>query len=311
MYRKHIVDPFVEETGRNVEVTTIGNVPNLLKLESLVQQGQAPVDVLIHTTETLPQGADLGIYEPIPEDAVPNLSNLYDIYRYTQDGMTYGAGIGAWFQTVIAHTELAEEPYPSSWGALWDTSHEGAFELASPLTDSYLPWLTSVVHFDGQEILSTQDGIDQVFDKMSEVKPQIGGWYQNEAQGQQDLRNEGTTFLQMYNDVSLVMADNGVPIEVLVPEEGWVGEHGEWVVLSSSPRKEAAYDFINYSLRAETQTAITEDLYTAPVTDNTDLSDELQGRVYGPGPDAHIQPDWTAIWEHEEYIRNKWNRFIA
>lgn len=311
MYTKYIAKPFEQETGTKVDVATIGNVPNLLKLQKLVQQGRAPIDTLIHTTETLPQALDLDIYAPIPTDRVQNLENLYDRYRFTNDGTTYGAGIGAWFMTFILHKELVSEPYPSSWKSWWEKKYEGQIEAASPLTDSYLPWITAVLYFDGQDVLHTKDGIDEVFNKMEGVKPQISRWYQNEAQGQQHIRNKETPILEMWNDVSIVMQNNDVPIKRVVPKEGWVGDHGEWVVLKSSKRKQAAYEFINFSLKPEVQTQLTNQLHTAPTIRNTNLSEKERKRVFGPGPDYHIKPDWTPVWDHEEYIRNKWNKFLS
>lgn len=321
-YQKFIVDPFVEQTGIETELVPIGNVPNLLKLRQLVEMGQEPpIDITIHTTEALPKGVEMGIYTSFPPDAVPRAQHLYPQLRTQADGQYYGFGIGGWYQGVDILESVLEDqqPFssenPSYAEIYWNAAFENNCMISGTVTDAYLPWIAAETFFGGQEILRDEEGLREVFDKIGEVAPQVKSTWDQEVNGQRAIKQEEIALLQMWNDVSIVMLDRDVPIRRIWPKEGDPIDHGEWVVIKTSPKAEEAAQFIDYSLRADVQTSLSEGLKTMPTVDDHNLEGKFAEQAFaediGGSLDQALEIDWTPYFEHEELFQRLWNEFLT
>lgn len=312
MYTKVFFKRWEEKTGNEIEVVPIGNVPAALKLKEQIDAGEPPVDVITQGPEALPKGLEADIYQGFSEDEVPRVSAVKDLLITKQDGQIIGAGVNAWFMAMLARTDKVEEPLPSSWKSWWDSRFEDRMEPTSVIEDAYFPWIIAEVFFDGQEMLSSKSGIDKVFEKMQGIKPQIAKFYENEAQGQEDIRQGRADVLQMWADIGAVMEGRNDNIKRIIPKEGGVLDHGEWTILKGSQRTAKAYDFINFSLQPKQQKAIASNLFMPPSVTDVDLPSDIQKKAFGGRSlDAHMDISYTYLFNNEEYMREEWNKFIA
>ncbi|MFB6254816.1 MAG: PotD/PotF family extracellular solute-binding protein [Halobacteriaceae archaeon] len=312
MYTKAFFKPYEEQTGNELKIEPIGNVPQILKLKKQVQQGNPPVDVLVQSTEALAKGLANDIYQPFSVNDVPNVKHNYERYRTKQGGNYYGAGVSAWFQAMIINTNKIDQP-PTSWKAWWDDRYKNQMEPSSVLADAYFPWLAGMLYFDeGESLLSTKSGIDKAYKKMQGTKPQIKSFYKNEAQGQADMRKGKVGILQMWADVSEVMTRRNKEFKRILPEEGWIGDHGEWTLLKGSEKQQKAFDFMNFTLEPKQQRKLSSMLFTAPAVKNANLSDKLRQVVFGGRkPSGHINFDYKYLYNHQSYMNSQWNKFIT
>lgn len=312
MYTKVFFKPWEEKTGNKIEVVPIGNVPAALKLKEQIEAGEPPVDVITQGPESLPKGLEAGIYQPFSEDEVPRLSAVKDLLITRQNDKIVGAGVNAWFMAMVIRTDKVDKPHPDSWKAWWDSRFKDRMEPSSVIEDAYFPWITAEVFFEGQSMLSSKDGIDKAFNKMQGIKPQITKFYENEAQGQEDIRQGRTDVLEMWADIGAVMEGRQDNIKRIIPKEGGVLDHGEWTILKGSKRRQKALDFINFSLQPEQQKGIAKNLFMPPAVTDVDLPSDIRQKAFGGKDlDEHMDVSYTYLFNNEEHMRNKWNKFIA
>jgi hypothetical protein len=153
------------------------------------------------------------------------------VHRY-EDGRINGIGAVSWYITLVTNTEAYPEA-PTSWKALWDPENADRIGLLALVSNSFLLEITANTWFDGTDILDSEEGIRQVFDKLAEVKPNVRLWYRDEAQFQQALEAGEIPMGQYYHDVTSLAAGQGNPVRSTFPQEGGVLDSGSWSVTAS------------------------------------------------------------------------------
>jgi putative spermidine/putrescine transport system substrate-binding protein len=308
---EHLVAPFEEEMGIPVETSAGTSASEPVQLQSAVEAGEAPIDLVVATPVNRIRGQRLGIWHTYDPGELDNSDVvLDDLLPTTDDGQVVGAGAFGWFATLVSQTDLVDEPL-DTWSVFWDDAYEGALSLSNDHSAGIID-VAAEMFFDGTESLQSEEGITEVLEEVQEIKPQVDLWYDGEAEAQQALLDENITASWLFHDVTLVMEDNGEPVESVFPQEGAVQNDGAWVILDSTDFPEAATDFVDFSLQPEIQQRISENLFTAPVIEESalDMSDDLYSRVYGPGPDAAVRPNYEMYLDREEFLSQTWREMI-
>jgi len=306
-----LVPPFEEETGIPVE-SSAGTTGELAQIQQAVQAGEAPVDLFVQTPNSRIRGRRRDLWHTYDPGELDNADVvLDDLLPKTEDGQVVGAGAFGWFATLVSQTDLVEEPL-DSWSVFWDDQYSGGNLGLSNDHASGILDVTAEMYFDGQETLQTEEGITQVMEKIQEIKSRVGLWYDGEAQAQQALLDENITASWLFHDVTLVMEDEGQPVKSVFPQEGAVQNDGVWTILESTDYPEAAVEFVDFSLRPEIQTKISENLFTAPVIEESalDMSEDTYQRVYGPGPDAALRPFYEMYIDRQEWLSQTWREMV-
>ena len=307
---EHLIDPFREETGIAVESSAGSSAGEPLQLNSAVQAGEAPIDLVAASPVNRIRGERLGNWYTYEESDVPNIDNAVDdLVSYDDEtGEVTGVGAYGWFGTIVTQTDLLDEPV-TSWEALWENDYNWALSESSQTT---LLDITSEIYFGGTDHQDTEEGLVEIMEKIQEVTDNVGLWYDGEAEAQQALLDENVEVSSLFHDVTLVMEDDGAPVSTNFPEEGAVQNDANWVILDSTDFPEEALEFINYTLRPEVQENISENLYTYPTVKDEllDMDDELQDRIFGPGVDAAMRPNHQAKIEHEEFLDETWREMV-
>lgn len=304
--------PFREEVDFEVESEAAPTSEEALtQYENAVQAGEAPVDVAIMARTGVRQGLNSELWHFWDDDDFENLQYISDdLINETDEGV---AGIGAlsWYINLVQNTEEIEDPV-DSWTALWDEEYEGQLGLLGLASNSFLLDVTAEVHFGGQEILEDRDGVLEVFEKLEEVTPQAGFWYENEAEFQQRLRDGEVPAGMLYSDITEVMRGDGAPVQSNFVEEGSILDSGLWVTLETTDLAEEARQFIDYASTPEVQDRVAENLFTSPTIDRefSEIDDETYEVIAGPGPSEAIVPTYDLYVEEEDWVNERWNEFI-
>lgn len=310
-----LIQPFQEETGIPIESRAQSVGEALVKLKNSVDAGKAPIDVVLVAPVARIKAQDMGVWLNYSPDELSNLDTMEDQYvNQTEDGQMVGVGGFAWFLNLVSYEPNVEEPL-DSWKALWDSKYEDGIAVNRLPDDSFLLNIACELfdEFDEEEHLNSEEGIDKVLEKAAEVKPQVGLWWAEEAEAQQALKEGEVQATQMYNDVSLVMKEDGAPIQIEWPEEGAMGNYGSWTIVKTTDYEDEAKQFVDFSITPEVQNSITKQLYTAPtiVESELDLSSEMYEKVYGPGPDeANVPYQEGPYIEYEEHVTEQWNQIL-
>lgn len=307
-----LFEPFREEVDYEVQSEAQPTSEEALtQYQNAVDAGEAPVDVAIMANTGVLQGMNSDLWHVWDADDFDNTQYIQDSLLRESDGGLVSIGALSWYINMVQNTDVIEEPI-TSWEALWDSQYEDQLGLLTYASNSFLLEVAATVHFDGKEILNSRDGIEQVLEDLQGVKPQANFWYANEAEFQQRLRDGQVPAGQLYNDITLVMQDDGAPVQTNFVDEGSILDSGHWVTLSSSELTEQAREFIDYASQPEIQDRIAQNLYTSPTIErkHSELDDETYETIAGPGPSEAIVPKYELYVEEQDWVNEKWNEFI-
>lgn len=310
-FRTHIYPGFTEATGIAVE-----SIPEptgeqwLIQIDMAARAGQAPADVSMMANVPRLRGESMGLWAALDETKMPNVSNVKPefLHRYA-DGRLYGVGAVSWFITLVTNTEVfAEEP--DSWAVLWDESVRDSAGLMSLASNSFLLEIAAKTFFE-PGILETDEGIQQVLAKLSELRPNVKLWYRDEGQFQSQLQAGEVPIGQYYHDVAGLAAADGHPVRSTFPKEGGVNDSGTWVVSKASEKIEEAEIFIDYISQASVQAELARKVGTAPVVPKnlTDLTDAEFASVSSDVPS--IIPRYQMHVEKGDWIAQRWTEMIT
>jgi putative spermidine/putrescine transport system substrate-binding protein len=311
-FDEHIYPDFTQESG--IEIESVAEPTGeawLVQLQTAARAGIAPADVSMMAQVTRLKGQNAGLWAPLDEAKLPNAKNLLDhfVQRYP-DGRVSALGAVSWFITLVTNTQVYPEP-PTSWKALWDPANEAKLGLLALASNSFLLEITAKTWFGGTDVLSSDDGIQKVLDKLVELKPNVQLWYRDEGQFQQALQSGEIPMGQYYHDVTGLAAAKGEPVRSTFPSEGGVLDSGSWCVSKASQELDAAHVFIDYMCRPGIQAKLSRKVGTAPTVKRelTDLTGEEFAAVASDVPP--ILPRYDLYVEKDDWISQKWTEMIA
>src|SRR6056297_674071 len=181
-FKEFIFPEFTAATG--IEVNSMA-VPTgetwLVQIKNAARAGVAPADVSLMAGTPRNEGGRQKVFDALDESKIPNLANFNGRFqdRY-EDGGLYGVGALSWYITLVTNSDEIPEA-PTSWAALWDEQYKDQIGVLGLATNSFMLEVTAATFFGGTDILSTKDGIQQCFDKMAEMVPNVRLWYKDEG----------------------------------------------------------------------------------------------------------------------------------
>jgi putative spermidine/putrescine transport system substrate-binding protein len=311
-FDKFIYPDFTKATG--IEIESVAEPTGeawLVQLETAARAGQAPADVSMMAQVTRQKGQDSKLWATLDESKMPNIANLLPVFvqRYP-DGSLSNIGAVSWYITLVTNTDIYPEP-PTSWKALWDPANRDRLGLLALVSNSFLLEITSKTWFGGTDVLDTDEGIDKVFNKLVEVKPNVKLWYRDEGQFQQALETGEIPMGEYYHDVTGLAASNGKPVRSTFPKEGGVLDSGSWSVSKASDKIEEAQIFINYMCQPQVQDALSLNVGTAPTVrrDLLSLTPEQFASVSSDIPP--IIPRYDLYAKRDAWLNQKWTEMIV
>lgn len=311
---EQLFGPFEEETGITVESQAQGGTSEVIpRIQSAVESGNAPVDILIMTVPGVLRGLKSDIWMTFDEGNFENLQYISDdLTKYNDQDELVGIGSQGWFVNLVHHTDATDNP-PTAWTDLWNSTYEDKMAMMTPAVTGYLPDIAASVHFDGHQTLETKEGIQKVFEKLSGIKPQANMWFTNEANFQSRLKSGDVPMGMLYNDITMVLQDQGAPVESTFVEEGSILGSGRWVAPKTSDKHDAIVQFIDYASKPEVQDRVSKNLYTVPTieAEHSNLDDATYERVAGPGLDEAIIPKFDLYVDRQQLVNQLWNELIV
>lgn len=311
-FQKHIFPDFTAATG--IAVTSIPEPTGeawLVQLQQAARAGQAPADVSMMAQVARIRGERAELWAKLDRAAMPNVDNLPEIFQYAYDDAGfYGTGAVSWFISLVSNTEVYPEA-PTSWETLWDPANENQLGLLALASNSFLLEITATCYFGGTDILSSEDGVLEVMNKLAEVKPNVRLWYRDEGQFQQALETGEIPMGQYYHDVTGLAAADGKPVRSTFPQEGAVLDSGTWVVSRASSAIEESQVFIDYMAQPEVQAKLSRFVGTAPTVprEMTDLTDAEFAAVSSDIPP--ILPKYDLYLDRADWVNQKWSEIVT
>lgn len=303
----------------DVEVESVSQPTSevwVVQLQQAISAGGAPpADVSMLSGVGLQRAINGEILATYQTSDIPTSENLAEGYIKTDDvDDVVGVGGLSWYITLVSNTDRVKES-PDSWTAFWDPQWKNELALLRNAANSFLLEITAATHFDGYDVLETQDGVLEVMGKLQELKPNVKLWFRDEAQAQPAF-NEGEVSLgQFYHDITLFAASEaggGAPLRSVFPTEGAILDSGFWSISRTTENIGACVAFIDWMCRPEIQQELALTLGTIPSTkrETLTMTDEEYEAVAGPGPETALRPKYEIYDKWEDWIDQNWTELI-
>lgn len=311
---KLIYPNFTAETGIEVEsISEPGGGAWLVQLQQGVRAGAAPADVSMLSNIDILKALSGDLLLTYSESDVENAQYQADGFlRTTDGGDVYGMGAASWFLTLVTNTDRVPES-PTSWKALWDPQFAGDLALPNTANTSFLLDITAVTWFDeGQAMLETEEGIEEVLAKLAELTAGVKLWWRDEATAQQDYNSGEVAIGEFYHDITAYAASQGEPLASVFPEEGAISDSGCWGITRTTEAPDACIAFVDWFSQPKIQAQLATTLGTTPTVaqEHLDLTAADYEAVAGPGLTAAIRPAYDAYQQREDWINQRWSEEI-
>lgn len=243
-----------------------------------------------------------GFFEPLPAAKIPNLANVHSVARYKDDIAVTGivSPIG-----IAYRTDLVKTP-PKSWRDLWSPQYQGQMGFYSINNSLAVMFLMLAGQLFGKD----QYDLDTGFKKVRELRP----FPQVDFSGAlAPLLTQGQVSVAPIDFAeAAALQKKGVPIGIVVPEDGVLMFDQSFSVLAGGADKEAAYKYIDFMLSAEVQLLLAREFFTAPTNRNVQVQDDLKAAipVSGDGISKIIKFDWDFVAKNREAMLDRWSKEI-
>jgi len=280
----------------------------LFQLAEANKTGAPPMDICCMASVDVLRGRAQNLWRTLDAARVPNTAQLPEKFVSVGPAGLDAVGAMSWYMTLVVNPEEIS-PLPDSWTVFWD-KHPNAFGIESGSVSVILE-ITAKLFFDGNETLSTKEGIDKVIAKLGEAKPNVKLWWQDEGTMQTALINDEVVGGTYMHDTAMVMIRNGTPVRSIFPKEGAVESTNFWCQPSASTKIDEAQEFINFSCTPEAQQLIARHVGSAPVMDRSklNLSDQEFAAVSSSTPS--IPAATEARFKFTDYMERQFTKMVT
>ena len=248
-------DPFTKKTG--IPVTSVGG-NTYGKFRAMVESGSVEWDVV----EVNPDFQWIGAKDNLLERLDFKMIDRSQIMK-GQDLVTdYSVPEVLWSRVMFYNTKSFGSGHPANWAEFWDTKRfPGKRTLASKANGGALE-VALIADGVAPDKLYPLD-VDRALKSLSRIKEDIL-WYDTNAQAEQFM-SDGQAVLGLVPDGRALSAlDRQAPIALEYNQSMMT-----WATLvmpKGAPHKEAAMQFLAYTMTAEAQVAIAKAYTYGPVT---------------------------------------------
>ncbi len=285
------LERFQEETGIEVEVVAGADAEWFTKLRA--SNGKNPqYDLLILQPDTIQRAVAADLLEPLTEEKVPNLADLYPSVqeKLTFDGQQYAAGFSMG-QLGLAYRKDLVPVEPTKWLDLWKPEYKGHVAISSPSYSAGLQFFSGLIHALGGEEKNDSD-VDEAFELLRELKDSVVAYPDNPGTIQTLLERGEAWIVPFWDGRTFALQESGLDLGFVYPEEGPVAAAASWAVTKGSPNVENAFELLNYLLSPEVQKEFSDQSYYGMTNKNVEYSDKIKNKIQ-TGEEAYSQLKWV------------------
>lgn len=254
--KRAIDDPFTKATG--IQVTRVG-VSNG-KILAMVRAKDLEIDIADLSSTAVLTLERLGALAPID----------YDKWQFAKKSdiapgllLTHGAPIYNLAHCMVYNTKaFPAGKRPKTWADAWDVER-------FPGPRAFPDMAFSQAHF---EFALRADGVpkdklypldlDRAFKSLDKIKPHIKVWWTQGNQSEQLIRDGEVDMIGMWNARAQVQMNQGVPLQMVWNEAQ--NSCGYWCVPKGTPRKKAAFKFMEFVIQPVGEAKFCEQLFYGP-----------------------------------------------
>ena len=300
-----VVEPFEEETGAEVTLVTLYSADALAQLTA--QASSPQFDVVHFSGGQEVVAAEEGLIEPI---AAADLSNYDELQPVAVARLEEGEGPVVQVTPVglVFRTDAGVDA-PDSWLDVFDSAYAGHVALTDFSNTYGVLAMLRIADALGGGIDDTDEAIERLGTLASTGDAIVVA---SSPDLQAALAQRDIWLAPYAQDYASTLADAGLPVEFIIPEEGLTASFITANVVSGRPNTELAKLFLNYELRAEAQAIFAERMRYAPVNTTTELPADVAGTVLSADDFATlVRYDAATIAANRQAWTDDWNSRIS
>lgn len=309
--REDAIQEFEKMTGAKVEHVYHAGADEIRQV--LRTGGVGNIDVVQPNTTFLAQLAEDGLLDPIDEAKVPNLSKVDEAFMNAEGIRSGDELFGApvlWGTTGLIYNPEVIDKAPDSWSALWDAKYAGKVAFRDNAENAVM---FAAMHLG-------QDPYDPDLAEVEEALKELQGnvaTYWNSVDDFARGYTAGAVAIGNYWDATASIAEDGYPIEYVVPKEGIIGWLDTWSIVKDAPNNDLAHEWINWMLSTEFQTGWANDpTGDAAASTNLEVIDELSDEAKSRIQTYNVDPSQVHMGrpispERQLEYQDMWERVKA
>ena len=254
--KKAFYEP-IEKNG--VKVVPVEYNGEQAKIKAMVETKKVTWDVVEVESPDVARGCDEGLFEKLDYAKIAPKSDFLPA-AVTECGV----GIFVW-STVMAYNGDKLKSPPTTWADFWDTKKfpgKRGMRKGARYNVEFALMADGVKPADVYKVLSTKEGADRAFKKLTELKPSIQ-WWEAGAQPPQFLVAGDVVMSTAYN--GRIDAANREGKNLRITWTGGIYDLDYWTIPKGSPNKDAAMKFIAYATAPAAQAEYARNIAYGPV----------------------------------------------
>lgn len=254
--KKAFVEPFEKSSGIRIQGVEYNG--EQAKVKAMVETKKVTWDVVEVESPDVARGCDEGLFERLDYSKIAPKADF-------QPAAVHECGVGIFiWSTVMAYNADKIKDAPKTWADFWDTKKypgKRALRKGARYNLEFALMADGVKSADVYRLLSTKEGADRAFKKLTELRPSIQ-WWEAGAQPPQFLVAGDVVMATAFNGRIDAAQREGKNLKIT-----WTGgiyDLDYWTIVKGSPNKEAAYKFIAHASSPDAQAEYTRHINYGP-----------------------------------------------
>jgi len=259
----------------------------------------------------IPQAKQEDLIVKLDESKIPNLEKVYKRFIF-EDG--FGVGFNISSAGMFYNPQVTKNL--TSYEQLFEPRFRKRILLNTPRnTQSVLMLIVATALATGKPLKEAQYLIDQGWDKLAQLKPNVLTIYDSEAmvlmvpQGQADVGGID------YSKSVYPHAAKGVPLDMAPLKEGFFTGINSMTIAKNAPEPELGMAFINFMLQPTVMHMLSSQTFGAPPVEGITFAPDVA--KYLPYPATKMDdmglmtPDWNFIIPRRPAILERYNTLFT
>lgn len=248
-----VVAGFEEETGIAVTVDTFDSNETMI---SKLAAGNSGYDIVEPSQYAVQLLVDRDLVASIDHSKLEGFDNLAE--KFVDPSFDPGNEHSipwAWGTTGILYNEACTGREITGWSDMWDPAFSGKIYMLDNMLSAYIAGL----QVKGLSATTTDETeIEQGTQALLEQKPLLAGY---NSQNYADLVGAGDACIaEAYSGTTSAKAVEANPdVRYIIPEEGGTLWTDSFSIVSGTADEDAAYQWLNYTLRPEVAALLTDE----------------------------------------------------
>ena len=305
-----VISGFEAETGISVTVDTFDSNETMI---SKLAAGNSGYDVVEPSQYAVQLLVDRKLVAEIDHSKLEGLDNLAE--KFIDPSFDPGNAYSipwAWGTTGILYNQACTGREITGWADMWDPAFSGKMYMLDNMLSAYIAGL----QVQGLSATTTsEDDIEKATDKLLAQKPLLAGY---NSQNYADLVGAGDACIaEAYSGTVAAKAVEANPdVHFIIPEEGGTLWTDSFSVVAGTANTDAAYAWLNYTLRPEVAAMLTDDASLASTNAAalglvTDQSLVQNPAVYAPADSLTKSEFIVDPGDALAYFQDGWTRLRA